>query len=221
MIKLEGVSKVYRRGPEAIQALSNLNLLIDSGEFVSITGKSGCGKSTLLHIIGGLEPPSGGRVFLDDRDLAHLKEPDLTEFRRDRVGVVFQSFNLLPLLTLEENVALPRVLQGAAYDQAQQEADRWLGEVGLRARRNHKPHQVSGGEMQRAAIARALINQPAVILADEPTGNLDSFTAAQILELFSYLHRQWRKTIVLVSHAQEAGQAADRILRLQDGRLLA
>jgi ABC-type lipoprotein export system ATPase subunit len=221
MIKLEGVSKVYRRGPEAIQALSNLNLLIDSGEFVSITGKSGCGKSTLLHIIGGLEPPSGGRVFLDDRDLAHLKEPDLTEFRRDRVGVVFQSFNLLPLLTLEENVALPRVLQGAAYDQAQQEADRWLGEVGLSARRNHKPHQVSGGEMQRAAIARALINQPAVILADEPTGNLDSFTAAQILELFSYLHRQWRKTIVLVSHAQEAGQAADRILRLQDGRLLA
>jgi putative ABC transport system ATP-binding protein len=221
VIKLEEVSKVYRRGPEAIQALSNLNLLIDSGEFVAITGKSGCGKSTLLHIIGGLEPPSGGRVFLDGRDLAHLKEPELTEFRRDRVGVVFQSFNLLPLLTLEENVALPRVLQGTAYDQAQQEADRWLGEVGLSARRNHKPHQVSGGEMQRAAIARALINQPAVILADEPTGNLDSVTAAQILELFSYLHRQWRKTVVLVSHAPEAGQAADRVLRLQDGRLLA
>jgi ABC-type lipoprotein export system ATPase subunit len=221
VIKLEEVSKVYRRGPEAIQALSNLDLLIDSGEFVAITGKSGCGKSTLLHIIGGLEPPSGGRVFLDGRDLAHLKEPELTEFRRDRVGVVFQSFNLLPLLTLEENVALPRVLQGTAYDQAQQEADRWLGEVGLSARRNHKPHQVSGGEMQRAAIARALINQPAVILADEPTGNLDSVTAAQILALFSYLHRQWRKTVVLVSHAQEAGQAADRVLRLQDGRLLA
>jgi ABC-type lipoprotein export system ATPase subunit len=221
VIKLEEVSKVYHRGPEAIQALSNLNLLIDSGEFVAITGKSGCGKSTLLHIIGGLEPPSGGRVFLDGRDLAHLAEPELTEFRRDRVGVVFQSFNLLPLLTLEENVALPRVLQGAGYDQAQQEADRWLGEVGLSTRRNHKPHQVSGGEMQRAAIARALINQPAVILADEPTGNLDSVTTTQILELFSYLHRQWRKTIVLVSHAQEAGEAADRVLRLQDGRLLA
>ena len=136
------------------------------------------------------------------------------------MGVVFQSFNLLPLLTLEENVALPRVLQGAAYDQAQQEAAQWLGEVGLSARRDHKPHQVSGGEMQRAAIARALINQPAVILADEPTGNLDSVTAAQILELFSHLHRQWRKTIILVSHAPEAGQAADRVLRLQDGRLL-
>lgn len=220
MIKLEEVSKIYHRGPEAIQALNNLNLLIDSGEFVAITGKSGCGKSTLLHIIGGLEPPSHGRVFLDGRDLAHLAEPELTRFRRDRVGVVFQSFNLLPLLTLEENVALPRVLQGTAYNQAQKEAATWLGEVGLSPRRDHKPHQVSGGEMQRAAIARALINQPAVILADEPTGNLDSITAAQILELFSHLHRQWRQTIILVSHAPEAGQAADRVIRLQDGRLL-
>jgi putative ABC transport system ATP-binding protein len=220
VIKLVEVSKVYYRGPEAIQALDRLNLQIDSGEFVAITGKSGCGKSTLLHIIGGLEPVSHGRVLLDGRDLARLAEPELTRFRRDRVGVVFQSFNLLPLLTLEENVALPRVLQGASYDRAQQEAARWLGEVGLSGRRDHKPHQVSGGEMQRAAIARALMNQPAVILADEPTGNLDSVTAAQILELFSHLHRQWSKTIVLVSHAPEAGQAADRVLRLADGRLL-
>ena len=221
MIKLVGVCKVYHRGPEAIQALDNLTLEIDSGEFVAITGKSGCGKSTLLHIIGGLEPVSQGRVFLDGQDLARLVEPELTRFRRDRVGVVFQSFNLLPLLTLEENVALPRVLQGASYDQARQEAADWLGRVGLSGRRDHKPHQVSGGEMQRAAIARALMNQPAVILADEPTGNLDSVTAAQILELFSHLHRQWGKTIILVSHAPEAGSAADRVLRLQDGRLLA
>jgi putative ABC transport system ATP-binding protein len=221
VIQLVEVSKVYRRGPEVIQALDHLSLQINSGEFVAITGKSGCGKSTLLHIIGGLESVSHGRVFLDGRDLAQLAEPELTRFRRDRVGVVFQSFNLLPLLTLEENVALPRVLQGASYDQAQQEAANWLGEVGLSSRRDHKPHQVSGGEMQRAAIARALMNQPAVILADEPTGNLDSVTAAQILELFSHLHRQWGKTIILVSHAPEAGQAADRVLRLQDGRLLA
>lgn len=221
MIKLVEVSKVYHRGPEAIQALDNLNLQIDSGEFVAVTGKSGCGKSTLLHIIGGLESVSHGRVFLDGCDLAQLREPERTQFRRDRVGVVFQSFNLLPLLTLEENVALPRVLQGATYDQARQEAANWLGEVGLSGRQNHKPHQVSGGEMQRAAIARALINQPAVILADEPTGNLDSVTAAQILALFSHLHRQWGKTIILVSHAPEAGQAADRVLRLADGRLLA
>jgi putative ABC transport system ATP-binding protein len=221
VIELVEVSKIYRRGPETIQALDHLNLQIDSGEFVAITGKSGCGKSTLLHIIGGLEPVSCGRVFLDGQDLARLAEPELTRFRRDRVGVVFQSFNLLPLLTLEENVALPRVLQGASYDRAQQQAAHWLGEVGLSGRRDHKPHQVSGGEMQRAAIARALVNQPAVILADEPTGNLDSITAAQILELFSHLHRQWGKTIILVSHAPEAGQAADRVLRLADGRLLA
>jgi ABC-type lipoprotein export system ATPase subunit len=220
VIQLVEVSKIYRRGPEAIQALHGINLDIAPGEFVAITGKSGCGKSTLLHIIGGLEPVSSGRVLLDGQDLARLAEPELTRFRRDRVGVVFQSFNLLPLLSLLENVALPRVLQGAAYDQARQEAVQWLDEVGLRARLGHKPHQVSGGEMQRAAIARALINHPAVILADEPTGNLDSVTTAQILELFAHLHRQWHKTIILVSHAPEAGQAADRVLRLKDGRLL-
>lgn len=221
MIELAAVSKVYQRGPEAIQALDHINLRIAAGEFVAITGKSGCGKSTLLHIIGGLEPPSAGKVLIDGHNLATLREPELTRFRRDRVGVVFQSFNLLPLLTLEENVALPRVLQGAGYGQAHREAVHWLGEVGLAARLGHKPHQVSGGEMQRAAIARALINQPAVILADEPTGNLDSATAAHILELFTYLHRQWHKTIILVSHAPEVGLIANRVVRMQDGRLLA
>ena len=220
MIQLEGVSKVYRRGPEEILALQEVDLKITSGEFVAITGKSGCGKSTLLHVIGGLEQVTRGRVLLDGRDLAQLREPELTRFRRDKVGVVFQSFNLLPLLTLVENVALPRALQGAPYPQARGEAARWLAEVGLGERLDHKPHQVSGGEMQRAAIARALINSPAVILADEPTGNLDSATTAQILRLFSQLNRQWRKTVVLVSHAPEAGAAAQRVLKMQDGRLL-
>ncbi|MFI5355329.1 MAG: ABC transporter ATP-binding protein, partial [Desulfobaccales bacterium] len=154
MIILRGVSKVFRRGPEEIRALQEVFLAIASGEFVAITGKSGCGKSTLLHIIGGLEPVSRGRVIIDGRDLAALREPELTRFRRDKVGVVFQSFNLLPLLTLVENVALPRVLRGAPYPQAREEARRWLTEVGLARRLDHKPHQVSGGEMQRAAIAR-------------------------------------------------------------------
>jgi ABC-type lipoprotein export system ATPase subunit len=220
VIKLQGVSKVFRRGPEEIRALQEVFLSIASGEFVAITGKSGCGKSTLLHIIGGLEPVSRGRVIIDGRDLALLREPELTRFRRDKVGVVFQSFNLLPLLTLVENVALPRVLRGAEFSEAREEAGRWLTEVGLARRLDHKPHQVSGGEMQRAAIARALINDPAVVLADEPTGNLDSATAALILELFSHLHQQWHKTVVLVSHAPEAGSFADRVLRMQDGRLL-
>jgi putative ABC transport system ATP-binding protein len=220
VIELLEVGKVYRRGPEEIQAVTGVTLQIASGEFVAITGKSGCGKSTLLHIIGGLEPVSRGRVLLDGRDLARLKEPELTRFRRDKVGVVFQSFNLLPLLTLKENVALPRVLQGAPFEEAGLEAVGWLTEVKLQNRLDHKPHQVSGGEMQRAAIARALINRPAVVLADEPTGNLDSVTAAGILELLARLHREWGKTVVLVSHAPEAGNYASRVLRMQDGRLL-
>jgi ABC-type lipoprotein export system ATPase subunit len=220
VIELQEVSKIYRRGPEAIPALDRVNLRIAPGEFAAITGKSGCGKSTLLHIIGGLESPTTGRVLLNGQDLARLPEPELTRFRRDRVGVVFQTFNLLPLLTLEENVALPRVLQGAPYAQARQEAVAWLEEVGLGGRLRHKPHQVSGGEMQRAAIARALVNQPGVILADEPTGNLDSATAAQILEIFSRLNREWGKTVILVSHAPEAGNFAHRVIRMQDGRLL-
>jgi ABC-type lipoprotein export system ATPase subunit len=220
MIQLQEVKKIYRRGPEEIQALKGISLKIASGEFVAVTGKSGCGKSTLLHILGGLEAPTSGRVLVDGLDLARLKEPDLTSFRRDRVGVVFQSFNLLFLLTLEENVALPRVLQGAPYPQAREEAVHWLKEVGLESRRHHKPHQVSGGEMQRAAIARALINRPAVLLADEPTGNLDSATAGQILQLFAHLHREWRQTVVLVSHAPEAAAYAGRVLHMQDGVFL-
>ncbi len=219
MIELTEVSKVYYQGPQQIEALKSVSLAIASGEFVAITGKSGCGKSTLLHIIGGLEPPTSGGVVVEGRSLARLSEPELTHFRRDRVGIVFQSFNLLPLLTLEENVALPRVLQGHPYSQAQEEAGHWLAEVGLSARRRHKPHQVSGGEMQRAAIARALINRPAVILADEPTGNLDSTTSNQILELFARLHQVWGQTVVMVSHAPEAAGSAQRILRLKDGSL--
>jgi putative ABC transport system ATP-binding protein len=220
MIELLEVSKIYRRGPEEIQALRSINLRIAAGEFLAIRGKSGCGKSTLLHIIGGLEPPTAGKVVVDGRDLAKLSDQELTHFRRDRVGVVFQSFNLLPLLTLEENVALPRVLQGFLYSQAREEANHWLEVVELSHRRRHKPHQVSGGEMQRAAIARALINRPAVLLADEPTGNLDSATAAQILELFARLHRDWQQTVVLVSHAAEVAAYADRVLAMQDGALL-
>jgi putative ABC transport system ATP-binding protein len=220
MIELTELSKTYRRGPEEIQALRRINLSIATAEFVAISGKSGCGKSTLLHIIGGLEPATSGQVVVDGRDLARLPEQELTVFRRDRVGVVFQSFNLLPLLTLEENVALPRVLQGISYAQAREEAVHWLKEVELTHRGSHKPHQVSGGEMQRGAIARALINRPAVLLADEPTGNLDSATAVQILELFARLHRDWRQTIVLVSHAPEVAAYADRVLAMQDGVIL-
>jgi ABC-type lipoprotein export system ATPase subunit len=219
MIRLKNVSKTYRRGPVAVEALRGIDLTIAPGEFLAVTGKSGCGKSTLLHIIGGLEPPSAGQVVVEGRDLAALKDPELTYFRRDRVGVVFQSFNLLPLLTLEENVALPRALQGLPFHLAREEAAHWLERVGLTERRGHKPHQVSGGEMQRAAIARALINRPAVVLADEPTGNLDSAASTQVLELFAQLHREGGHTIILVSHAPEAANYAQRMVHLKDGRV--
>ncbi len=219
MIELNGVSKTYRRGPLAVEALRRIDLVVAPGEFLAITGKSGCGKSTLLHIIGGLEPATAGRIAVDGRDLTSLSDPELTRFRRDRVGVVFQSFNLLPLLTLEENVALPRVLQGAPYAEAGGEARQWLAEVGLEERRQHKPHQVSGGEMQRAAIARALVNRPAVLLADEPTGNLDHATSTRIMELFARLNRDWGQTVILVSHAAEAAAFAQRVVSLRDGEI--
>jgi len=219
MITLKEVRKTYHRGEVEIHALRGVNLVIESGEFLAVTGKSGCGKSTLLHLMGGLEAPSAGEILVNGRDLSRLSEAELTLFRRDQVGVVFQTFNLLPLLTLEENVALPRVLQGASFSQARQEARQWLAEVGLSQRLYHKPHQVSGGELQRAAIARALINRPTLILADEPTGNLDSATGAQILQLFAHLHRHWHHTVVLVTHAPEAAAYAGRVVRLQDGQI--
>ncbi|MEJ5329273.1 MAG: ABC transporter ATP-binding protein [Desulfobaccales bacterium] len=221
MIELSGVSKTYRRGEVEIVALRQVDLQVAAGEFLAITGKSGCGKSTLLHLIGGLEAPSQGRVVVAGRDLATLHEQELTLFRRDYVGVVFQAFNLLPLLTLEENVALPRVLQGVSYAQAAAEARQWLARVGLSDRATHKPHQVSGGEMQRAALARALINRPAMLLADEPTGNLDHATSRQVMELFAALHREQGQTIIMVTHAPEAAAFAQREVRLRDGRVVA
>lgn len=221
MIELTGVSKTYRRGEVEIAALRQVDLTVQAGEFLAVTGKSGCGKSTLLHLIGGLEAPSRGRVVVAGRDLARMTDQELTLFRRDYVGVVFQAFNLLPLLTLEENVALPRVLQGATYAQAAAEARQWLARVGLTERAQHKPHQVSGGEMQRAALARALINRPAVLLADEPTGNLDHATSRQVMELFAALHREQGQTIIMVTHAPEAAAFAQREVRLRDGRVVA
>jgi ABC-type lipoprotein export system ATPase subunit len=219
LIVLQGVTKTYRQGTEQVKALQDVNLEIADGEFVTVTGKSGCGKSTLLHVIGGLEGVSAGRILFRGKNLSRFNEGQLTHYRRDQVGIVFQSFNLLPLLTILENVALPRLLRGTPSPEALRLAGEWLVRVNLSHRRNHKPHQVSGGEMQRAAIARALVNQPALLLADEPTGNLDSTHAEQVLQLFSELQRQERLTVVMVTHALEAAQFADRIIKMQDGRL--
>lgn len=220
MITLKEVRKTYHRGEVEIHALRGVNLVIESGEFLAVTGKSGCGKSTLLHLMGGLEAPSAGEILVNGRDLSRLSEAELTLFRRDQVGVVFQTFNLLPLLTLEENVALPRVLQGASFSQARQEARQWLAEVGLSQRLYHKPHQVSGGELQRAAIARALINRPTLILADEPTGNLDSRASEEIAGLLRQISSTWERTILMVTHDARIAAYADRIVFLKDGKIV-
>lgn len=220
LLVLRQISKIYRQGSEAVRALQGVDLEVAPGEFVAITGKSGCGKSTLLHIIGGLESPTAGSFFFQGQEVNRFTEAQLIAYRRRQVGLVFQSFNLLPLLTLAENVALPQILQGESPRQARERAAELLAQVNLSQRRDYKPHQVSGGEMQRAAIARALINRPALLLADEPTGNLDSFHADQVLELFNRLRQQDRLTIIMVTHSLEAARHADRILQMHDGRLL-
>jgi ABC-type lipoprotein export system ATPase subunit len=219
LIVLRSVTKIFRQGTEQVRALQDVDMDIADGEFVVVTGKSGCGKSTLLHIIGGLESVSVGNILFRGKNLSRFNEKQLTAYRRDQVGIVFQSFNLMPLLSIIENVALPRILGGTQSHEALRLAGEWLARVNLNHRRNHKPHQVSGGEMQRAAIARALINQPALLLADEPTGNLDSSHAGQILQLFSDLQRQERLTVIMVTHAMEAAKFANRIITMQDGRL--
>ncbi len=217
-IQLEGVTKVYRQGENRVVALDHLCLQIWKGELLAVTGKSGCGKSTLINILGGLDTPDSGKVLVDGEDLSRMDDRRLTLFRRDRVGIVFQFFNLLPILSLEENIALPlRLKDGAKLYRERVES--LLRETGLLERRRHKPHELSGGEMQRVAICRALINDPEFILADEPTGNLDSASGQQVLELLRRLTEKKGKTVLLATHSREGADVADRVLHMKDGKL--
>jgi putative ABC transport system ATP-binding protein len=218
-LKLSDVTKIYRQGNNLVVALDHLRLEISKGEFVAITGKSGCGKSTLINIIAGLDSPDQGHVLVNGEDVTQMDDRQLTLFRRDRVGIIFQFFNLLPILSLKENIALPRLLKGNSNTLVEK-IDHLLHEMGLSERKHHKPHELSGGEMQRAAICRALINDPELILADEPTGNLDSVSGKQVLEILRRLKDQEGKTILLVTHSQEGAAMADRVLRMKDGKLL-
>ena len=199
--------------------MDHLDLKVSRGEFLAITGKSGCGKSTLINILGGLDSPDQGQVIINGEDITKMDDRRLTLFRRDRVGIIFQFFNLLPILSLEENIVLPYILrEGSNTNEAK--VDRLLREVDLYERRNHKPHELSGGELQRAAICRALINDPEIILADEPTGNLDSASGKQVLEILRKLKEKQGKTVLLVTHSQEGEAMADRVLRMRDGKLI-
>jgi putative ABC transport system ATP-binding protein len=219
LIELVQVTKTYHQGENHVVALDHLDLKVSRGEFLAITGKSGCGKSTLINILGGLDSPDQGQVIINGEDITKMDDRRLTLFRRDRVGIIFQFFNLLSILSLEENIALPHLLRdGTNVDRTK--IDRLLREVDLYERRNHKPHELSGGELQRAAICRALINDPEIILADEPTGNLDSVSGKQVLEILRGLKDRQGKTVLLVTHSQEGEAIADRVLRMRDGKLL-
>jgi len=218
-IELIDVTKIYHQGDNPVVALDHINLNISKEEFLAITGKSGCGKSTLINIIGGLDSPDQGQVMINGKDISSMDDRRLTLYRRDQVGIIFQFFNLLPILNLQENIVLPHLLREGSNPPAAK-IEHLLQEMGLYERRYHRPHELSGGEMQRVAICRALINDPEIILADEPTGNLDSASGKQVLEILRRLRDEKGKTIILVTHSQEGATLADRIIRMSDGKLL-
>ncbi len=219
MIKLVDVTKIYHQGTQQVTAVDHVSMEVPRGEFLAITGPSGCGKSTLLNLLGGLDVPTAGQVIIEGIDLADMDDDRLTHFRRERVGIIFQFFNLIPILDVRENVALPFLIRGMPAKEANERATELLQMVGLLDRQSHHAQDISGGEMQRAAIARALINDPDIILADEPTGNLDSRSGKKILEVLSRLKTDLKKTVILATHSSDAAQFADRRVMMRDGRL--
>jgi putative ABC transport system ATP-binding protein len=217
--ELQNVVKSYQQGTRVVEAVRGVSLTVAAGEFVSIMGPSGSGKSTLMHLLGALDKPTSGRVLFQGRDLNQLSDRELSQLRRTRIGFVFQFFNLLPTLTAVENVALPLLLSGQRRSKALGPAEAELERVGLKDRGSHYPDQLSGGEMQRVAIARALVIQPDAVLCDEPTGNLDSQTSAEILRLLRSLPEPGRRCVVMVTHDTAAARYGDRIIHIRDGRI--
>jgi len=220
MIELKQVIRSYKMGSQEIHALNQVDLAIADGEFVAIVGPSGSGKSTLLHVVGGLDTPTSGQVLVDGQDLRQARDRELAAFRNRRIGFVFQTFHLQPTYTAVENVALPLVFAQVPPKERRAKAQSVLETVGLSDRLRHKPAQLSGGERQRVAIARALVTDPAYILADEPTGNLDTATGHEIITLLDRLHRERAITLVLVTHDAEMAALADRRISLRDGRIV-
>lgn len=217
LLEVKNLSKTYGTGETAVHALKNATFSVSKGEFVAVVGESGSGKSTLLNLIGGLDTPTSGKVFLDGRDLFSMKERNLTVFRRRNIGFVFQSFNLIPELTVEQNILFPVLLDYQKPDQKYLE--QLLNLLHLTERRRHLPSQLSGGQQQRVAIGRALMTRPALILADEPTGNLDSQNSSEVIALLKEASRTYEQTIVMITHSRTIAQTADRILRVSDGIL--
>lgn len=218
ILETKGLKKQYGAGENAVHALAGVDLTVENGEFVAVVGTSGSGKSTLLHMLGGLDRPTSGNVYVDGKDIFSLKEEELTIFRRRKIGFVFQSYNLVPVLSVYENIVLPLQLDGKHVDET------FLAQIveslGIKEKLNMLPAQLSGGQQQRVAIARALAAKPAIILADEPTGNLDSRTSQDVIGLLKTTSNKFSQTIVMITHNEEIAQLADRIIRIEDGRIV-
>jgi len=218
LLSAENLQKIYVTGEALVAALAGVSFQVEAGDFVALMGPSGCGKSTLLHISGAMDRPTSGTLRLKDRDLSSMGDDELTRVRREQVGFVFQFFNLLPTLTVSDNIALPCLLAGMKDQEAERQARALAERVGIAHRLSHYPQQISGGEMQRAAIARALVHQPSLLVADEPTGNLDSENGANVLALIAELNKELGVTVLMATHAADVAAAASRVLKMKDGR---
>lgn len=218
IILTEDLKKIYRIGKVDVPALRGVNLVVEEGEFLAVVGPSGCGKSTLLHILGGLTGPTSGRVLVDGNDFRTMDDGDRTRFRRHKIGFVFQRFNLLPTLTARDNIALAQAIQGNGFNPHRFEQVAEM--LGVREKLNHRPYAMSGGEQQRVAIARAVICEPKILLADEPTGNLDTENSQLVLNMMRTLNRSFRQTILMITHNPEAAAVSDRVIRMRDGRVV-
>ncbi len=218
ILKCEGVSKIYGSGETEVRALDNVNFSVEKGEFVSIIGPSGSGKSTLLHILGGVDKPTEGKVFIDGTNIHELSEDKLAIFRRRQIGLVYQFYNLMPVLNIDENIALPHLLDGRPLDK--ERLDQIVEHLGLTDRRNNLPNQLSGGQQQRVSIGRALYSHPAILLADEPTGNLDRKTGEEIIDILKESNRVNKQTLILITHDEGLAMQADRVISIEDGRII-
>jgi len=217
ILQTKGLTKIYGTGDTAVHALDGVDITVEKGEFVSVVGTSGSGKSTLLHMLGGLDRPTSGSVTVDGKEIIGMKDEELTIFRRRKIGFIFQSYNLVPVLNVYENIVLPVQLDGSELDDGY--IDQVVDMLGLRTKLNSLPNNLSGGQQQRVAIARALASKPAIVLADEPTGNLDSRTSQDVMSLIKTTSQRFSQTIVMITHNEEIAQTADRILHIEDGRL--
>lgn len=217
ILRVENLTKIYGKGDTAVTALNNVSFTMQRGQFTAIIGPSGSGKSTLLHIIGGVDTPTSGKVFIDGTDIYKLNRSQLAIFRRRQIGLIYQFYNLIPILNLEENISLPLLLDNRRQDKAR--LKELLSTLGLEDRVNHLPNQLSGGQQQRASIGRALINKPALVLADEPTGNLDSKNSEEIISLLKLYNQKYNQTLIVITHDERIALQADRVISIEDGKI--